>query len=176
MSKKPTNSPPSPPAADTAADVQVLKDRILTLDENWKRALADYQNLLRRVDHDKKEFTKISNANLLARLLPSLDIMELAAAHTQDLGVQMAAKQFNQALIEEGLHIIEPHTGDPFDHTLHECIETIAVPAGQADNTVAELILKGYKLGDFVLRPAKVKVFKKSENLPPEPQPKDPSV
>lgn len=140
--------------------IKSLTDQVSSLDENWKRALADYQNLLRRVEVDKKEFTKIANANLLARLIPALDIIELSASHSQDLGVQMAAKQFHQALTEEGLQLIEPQVGDNFDHLTQECSEILAPTAGQSNNTIAELVLKGYKLGDYVLRPAKVKVFK----------------
>jgi molecular chaperone GrpE len=138
-----------------------LKNQIKTLDENWKRALADYQNLLRRVESDKREFIKLANANLIARLLPSLDIMEMSAVHTKDLGVEMAAKQFHQALTEEGLELIEPAPDSSFDPALHECSEALDLPGGKAENTISELVLKGYRIGDYVLRPAKVKVYKK---------------
>jgi len=137
-----------------------LENKIKSLDENWKRALADYQNLVRRVENDKKEFVKLANANLVARLLPSLDIMELSALHSQDLGVQMAAKQFHQALAEEGLQIIEPAIDTPFNPQEQECSETIALPEEKSENTISELVLKGYKIGDYILRPAKVKVYK----------------
>jgi molecular chaperone GrpE len=140
-----------------------LQSQIKTLNENWKRALADYQNLLRRVESDKKEFVKLANANLIARLLPSLDIIELSAAHAHDLGVQMAAKQFHQALTEEGLQVIEPAVDTPFDPSSHECSETLDLPKGKVENTISELVLKGYKLGDFVLRPAKIKVYKNNK-------------
>ena len=82
----------------TKTSTHDLQAKINTLNESWKRALADYHNLLRRVDSDKQQFVKLSNANLIARLLPSLDVIELAASHSQDLGVQMAAKQFSDAL------------------------------------------------------------------------------
>jgi molecular chaperone GrpE len=146
-----------------------LRSQIRSLDENWKRALADYQNLLRRVDADKKEFVKIANVNLLARLLPSLDIIELAAAHSQDIGVSMAAKQFHQTLFEEGLLVIEPKIGDTFDPLVHECIETLEPKPEKPQNSIAELILKGYKLGDYTLRPARVKVYKQQQVIS-EPQ------
>src|SRR3972149_10208696 len=126
-------------------------------EENWKRALADYQNLLRRVETDKREFMKLANVNLIARLLPSLDILELAATHSQDLGVQLAASQFHEALNAEGLESISPKVGGIFDHNWHECSETVI---GEKMDTIAELVLKGYKIGEYVLRPAKVKVFK----------------
>jgi molecular chaperone GrpE len=150
-----------------------MQSQIKTLDENWKRALADYQNLIRRVENDKKEFVKLANANLIARLLPSLDIIELSASHSKDVGVEMAAKQFHQALKEEGLQTIEPAPDSPFDHQFHECSETVDLPHGKTENTISETILKGYKIGDYILRPAKVKVFKKLEKLHPEQLPKD---
>lgn len=135
-------------------------DHQISYEENWKRALADYKNLERRVDSDKREFAKIANANLIARLLPTLDIIELSAAHSQDLGVQLAAKQFYQALVEEGLQTIEPAIDTVFDHNLHECAETVDIPEGKIENTISELVLKGYKSGSLILRPARVKVYK----------------
>jgi molecular chaperone GrpE len=144
-----------------------LHAQIKTLDENWKRALADYQNLLRRVESDKKEFIKLSNANLIARLLPSLDIIEMAAAHSQDIGVQMAARQFSEVLVAEGLQTIIPTPGDSFDHRLHECTETVENTDEKRQNAIAEVILKGYKINDYVLRPARVKVYKSQNNSMP---------
>jgi molecular chaperone GrpE len=136
------------------------KTRIL--EENWKRALADYQNLLRRVEADKTQFAKFANANLIARLLPSLDVIEMAASHSQDLGVQMAAKQFDQALKDEGLAVINPSLGDSFDPREHDCTETVSPQPSAVTDTIAEVVLKGYRLGELVLRPARVKVFKTS--------------
>ncbi len=134
-----------------------LQHQVKSLDENWKRSLADYQNLLRRAEQDRKDYSKLANANLIARLLPSLDIINLSASHSKDLGMEMAAKQFKAALKEEGLEEISPIQGDHFDASIHDCSETVP---GDQDDTIAEVILPGYKMGDFVLRPAKVKVFK----------------
>lgn len=130
-------------------------------EDNWKRALADYKNLQRRVESEKQFYAKLANANLIARLLPALDIMELSASHSQDTGVQLAAKQFHQCLIDEGLEIISPDPDSAFDHTLHECVETVDLPENKSENTISELVLKGYKIKDYVLRPARVKVYKK---------------
>jgi len=139
------------------------KNQIKVLEDNWKRALADYQNLSRRVNEDRAQYIKLANVNLLAKLVPTLDIIELAAGHSQDLGVQMAAKQFAEALKSEDVESIIPNIGDPFDQSFHECIDTLDLTEGQHENTIAEVILKGYKVGDYVLRPARVKVYKKPE-------------
>jgi len=133
------------------------------LEDSWKRALADYKNLERRIETEKQAFAKLANANLIARLLPSKDILELAASHSHDLGVELAAKQFDQALIDEGLQAIIPELDSNFDHQLHECTETVDIRDGKSENTISELVLKGYKIGDYVLRPARVKVYKKAE-------------
>lgn len=132
------------------------------MENNWKRALADYQNLLRRVEADKTQFAKFANANLIARLLPSLDVIDMAASHSRDLGVQMAAKQFAQALKDEGLESLNPSPGDVFDPREHDCTETVDPKPPAAADTIAEVVLKGYRLGELVLRPARVKVYKTS--------------
>ena len=129
-----------------------------TFEENWKRALADYQNLVKRIDTDKKDFVKFATANIISKFLPSLDILELSATHSQDQGVQMAVKQFQDVLFAEGLQEISPKVGDTFDHEIHECFETLP---GQPDNTIAEIITKGYKINDYVIRPAKIKAYVK---------------
>lgn len=165
MSKTKTTTTP---LVDTSLQIEKLEDQIKILDGNWKRALADYQNLLRRVDQDKKEFLALANANLIARLLPSLDIIDLAAAHSQDLGVQMAAKQFTQALTEEGLATIIPELGSDFNPSHHECTQIEPADSNHKPDTIAEIVLKGYKLKDFVLRPARVKVYR---TLEPDPVP-----
>jgi len=77
-------------------DVAKLQDEITTLDQNWKRALADYQNLVKRIESEKSEIMKLASLNVVNKLVPTLDILELAAKHSQDEGVQMAVKQFQQ--------------------------------------------------------------------------------
>ncbi len=155
---KAKSTPPSVPS--TPLPEADFTAQIKSLEENWKRALADYQNLLRRVDQDKKDYAKYANSNLIASLIPCLDIMDMAASHTQDVGVQMAAKQFHDVLTQEGVEIISPAVGDSFDPIFHDCLETVPVNSDSTIDTIAELAFKGYKLYDYVIRPAKVKVYK----------------
>ena len=155
--KSPSITPP-PPLNLRGGGPQAEGDIVKTLTENWKRALAAYHNLVKRVDADKKDFVTYATANNLSKLLPTLDVLELAAAHSQDQGVQMAVKQFKDVLAGEGLQEISPTVGDVYDHSLHECLETLP---GDADNTIAEIISKGYKINDHVIRPAKIKAYVK---------------
>ncbi|KKU03106.1 MAG: Protein GrpE [Candidatus Amesbacteria bacterium GW2011_GWB1_47_26] len=165
--KKSPNITPHPPL--TASDAsprldlrgggpQAEGDTVKTLTENWKRALADYHNLVKRVDADKKDFVTYATANIMAKLLPTLDVLELAAIHSQDQGVQMAVKQFRDVLTAEGLQEISPKIGDSYNHEIHECLETLP---GEPDNTIAEIVTKGYKINNYVIRPAKIKAYVK---------------
>ncbi|OGC93048.1 nucleotide exchange factor GrpE [Candidatus Amesbacteria bacterium RIFCSPLOWO2_01_FULL_49_25] len=138
--------------------IKSLQDQISSLDENWKRALADYQNLVKRVEADKKDFVQFANMNLLAKLIPVLDILKLAAQHSQDSGIKMAVSQFRDVLSSENVQEILPAPGDSFNHQFHECLETLP---GEPDNTIVEVTSAGYKIDKFIIRPARVKVYKK---------------
>lgn len=139
-------------------EVTKLQEEITTLTENWKRALADYQNLVKRNQTERQEFIKLATASLISQFIPSLDILDLAAEHSQDQGVKMAVNILHEALKNNGVEEIIPKVGDEFNPLYHECVENLQ---GEPDNTVAEMTTKGYKIGeDFVIRPAKVKVFK----------------
>ncbi len=134
------------------------QSQINILTNDWKRALADYQNLVKRFDQEKHEVVKFANISLIAKLIPTLDILELAAIHSEDTGVKMAVKQFQDILSSEELQTIIPVVGEPFDPNLHDCLETIP---GDTENAIAEIVTKGYKIYDVILRPAKVKVWQK---------------
>jgi molecular chaperone GrpE len=132
--------------------------RIAELEENWKRALADYENLMRRTEEEREAVVKFANAELILRLLPSVDLLNKAARHSQDKGVELAVEQMRRVLGEEGLEMVEPQMGEDFDEGVAECAE--AVEGGERGK-VAELVEAGYRWKNkVVLRPAKVKVYK----------------
>jgi molecular chaperone GrpE len=137
--------------------ITTLQEQNRLLDENWKRALADYQNLSKRIEADKKDFVRYATANIISELIPTLDILDMADKHSADPGVHMAVKQFHDVLENSGLQTISPAVGEEFNHQLHECVETLK---GDPKNTIAELLSIGYKIDSFVIRPAKVKVYK----------------
>lgn len=123
------------------------------LEEKWKRALADYHNLERRVEKNKREFVKFANAVLLDKLLGVLDSLEQAEVHLKDSGLNMALDQFRSVLQTEGVTEIKAK-GEKFDAEMMDCTEVVKGPK----NVVMKVINKGYKLNDHVLRPTKVKV------------------
>jgi len=125
------------------------------LENQLKRALADYQNLEKRIAEEKGIWLKVANRNLLLKLLPGFDSLLLAEKHTQDEGVKLSIKHFQDILENEGVKKIET-IGRDFDPNLMEAIGT----AQGEDNKVIEEVRVGYMLYELVLRPAQVIVGK----------------
>jgi molecular chaperone GrpE len=123
------------------------------------RALADYDNLSKRVDRERQDLGKLASISIVVRLLPVLDNLENAQAHLQDAGLAISIGEFKKVLSEEGLTEIGPKIGEPFDPEIMEAIEVVN---GASDNSIAEVVLVGWKFEDgTVVRHAKVKVVKK---------------
>ena len=125
------------------------------LENQLKRALADYQNLEKRIASEKSSWILASNKNLLLRLLPGLDSLLLAEKHTQDEGVKLSIKHFIDSLEAEGVKKIET-VGRTFDPNFMEAITTQEGEEGK----ILEEVRAGYMLYDSVLRPAQVIVGK----------------
>jgi molecular chaperone GrpE len=122
------------------------------------RALADYDNLSKRVERERETLGKIASLGILAKLLPVLDNLESAQEHLKDAGLAISIGEFKKLMNEEGLIEIMPKEGDSFDEDTMEAIE---VTNGVKDNIISEMILSGWKYSDGqVIRHSKVKVSK----------------
>lgn len=143
--------------------VQELENKVNELDNQLKRAVADYHNLEKRVAEGRSELTKWGTGELLVKLLPVLDHSEraLVGASEQERqsgwfrGVELAVKELNSVLSSEGLEQI-PSDGQ-FDPNLHEAVDT---KEGE-DNKILEVVRRGYSLNGKILRPAQVVVGRK---------------
>lgn len=125
------------------------------------RALADYDNLKRRSEEEKLSWAKFSSLSIVSKLLPIMDMLENAQEHLKDAGLAIALSEFKKVLTEEGLEEIKPAVGSEFDENLMEVIEVLD---GTSNNTIAEVLVNGWKFKDgSVVRHAKVKVFKVKE-------------
>ena len=137
-------------------EITGLQEKIKELDNSWKRALADYQNLEKRVREEKEEWMNFTARSLIEKLLTILDNLEKAAEYLKDEGLNIAVKQLKDLLKSEGVVEISS-LGEKFDPNLHECIDT---EVSDKDNIIINEYIKGYKLKNRLLRPAKVKVGK----------------
>lgn len=152
---------------DVRTEADEYKDKYL-------RAKAELANFRRRAENSQAEAVRYGNAELIKALLPTLDDLErvvsAAEAHTDKPeaildGVKITLDNFRKAI--QGFHVktIEGE-GEPFDPAVQEAM--MQQPSDDhPDQTVLQVVLKGYRLHDRVLRPAKVIVSKRSEDAAP---------
>ena len=141
---------------DLENKLKELEQKLSEMENNWKRALADYKNLEKRIVEERVDFVSYSTSLLISRLLNVLDNLENLEKHNGDMGFKLTLKEFRQILNEEGLLEIDT-LGKDFDSNTMEAIETVE---GEERKAV-EVVLKGYMLKNKLLRPAKVKVGQK---------------
>lgn len=153
------------PAADDAAeqlrrDNQSLQDRLL-------RSAAEFDNYRKRVDRERRELSEFAAADVLKDLLPIIDNFDRAmqapaTAETDALrkGIELIHKQMLDLLRKRGVRPIEA-VGTPFDPRVHEAVMQEESDEHEEGQVMQEL-QRGYMLGERLLRPATVKVAKRS--------------
>ena len=135
--------------------IKDLQIQVCDLENKWKRAVADYCNLEKRIGEERVDFVKYANAKLVDKFLPVLDDLERAVGHFKEKGLGLILNQFKGVLNSEGVEEIKAE-GEVFDPLKMDCIEMGKGPKNQ----VIEVIQKGYSYQGKVLRPAKVRVGK----------------
>jgi molecular chaperone GrpE len=129
--------------------------------EDYLRLAADFDNYRKRVARDQAALVQRAHEKLVRELLPVLDDLEralqAAAAHEEarlEEGVRLVHANFRSLLEREGLEQIE--TEGRFDPHVHEAL--VSLPSEHEEGTIVEVHQKGYRLGEQVLRPARVAV------------------
>ena len=140
------------------AEVERERDEYLN---DLKRVAADFENYRKRVARDQEGLAARAHERLVKELLPVLDDLERAleaAAEQEEAkleeGVRLVHRELVEALAREGL--VEVETDGKFDPHVHEAL--LSQPSEEEDGAVIEVLQKGYRLGDRVLRPARVVV------------------
>lgn len=122
-----------------------------------QRLQADYANYRKRVDRDRAAVREQAVAATLAGLLPVLDAIDQAREHGElSGGFKSVADSLQAALGRLGL-VTYGEKGDPFDPKIHEAL-THSYSADVAEDTCVEILQPGYKVGERILRPARVAV------------------
>ncbi len=148
-----------------AADVE-LEERLASLEaerdeylNDLKRVAAEFENYRKRVTRDQESLVARAHERLVKELLPVLDDLERALAAAElheeaklEEGVRLVHRELRSALDREGLAEIE--TNGHFDPHVHEAL--LSQPSEAEEGSVLEVLQKGYRLGDHVLRPARV--------------------
>ena len=149
-----------------AAKVKKLRDEIASLRkekqeymDGWQRAKADYVNALKRFDEEKKQAGERGVVKAVEALLPALDALERAKAGGEmPVGFASIAKQLGSGFQGLGLEAVGQE-GELFNPALHEALGQDATDVCEVDDTVSAILEKGWKVGDTLIRPAKVRVY-----------------
>ncbi|HDL64290.1 MAG TPA: nucleotide exchange factor GrpE [Proteobacteria bacterium] len=128
------------------------------------RTMADMENLRKKLDRDRKDYINYANREMISELLPVLDNFDRALKSVERTeesapylqGVEMIYKQLEELLKKQGLEEIKA-LGEPFNPHLHEAVQTEETDSCSED-TILDVILKGYLFRGNMLRPAAVKV------------------
>ena len=137
--------------------------------DRLKRVHADYDNYRKRVLKEQIDIILRANKELIEKLLPVIDSFEHALEMDEDLksvgddfykGVKMIFGKLMDVMQKEGITVINP-AGEEFNPHVCEAVITESVKDVE-EGTVLEVLRKGYKLNDFLIRPAVVKVCKKN--------------
>jgi molecular chaperone GrpE len=169
---RPTAQPLPEPTADASVELSEAQNQIETLTreksaiyDQLLRRQAEFENFRKRFDRERVEIYQRTRAEVLLELLPVLDNFERALvsletsgddAEALHQGVALIHKQLKDAVTKMGLQPVES-IGKSFDPNVHEAI-TVEPSDEHEENTIIEEFQRGYKLGDRLLRPARVKV------------------
>ncbi|HET6909114.1 MAG TPA: nucleotide exchange factor GrpE [Mycobacteriales bacterium] len=162
----PAASAPSTESAieDELADI-VASDLQQQLDERTadvQRLQAEFANYRRRVERDRQAVAEQALGSVLLGLLPVLDDIDRARAHGEvDGGFKLVADGLETTLTKLGLERFGT-AGEPFDPTVHEAL-THALSPDVTEPVCAEIYQPGFRIGDRVLRPARVAVQEPGE-------------
>ena len=149
------------PGAETA-EVARLTEELRREHDMHLRALADFDNYRKRVERDRSAMARSEKRELLRSLLEILDNFDRAFSHLGDApssmaqGVQLLQRQFVALLEAQGVVPFKT-VGETFNPELHEAIGTVE-SADAEPGTIVEELQRGYRWGDEVLRPARVRV------------------
>jgi molecular chaperone GrpE len=146
--------------------IERLRAEIAAEADKRLRALAETENLKKRLLKEKEEFQKYATESLVSELIPVLDHLDLALAHGRGneackdfvVGVDMTRKSFLDILARHGVTEFG-QVGESFNPETHEAIGVASV-AGLGEDAVAQVVQRGYMLRGRLLRPAKVMVNK----------------
>lgn len=162
---------------DTTQVVKKLREKLkIAVEEKqhyldgWQRDKAEFLNARKRDEESKQEFFKFAKQQLVEDLLPVLDSFDMAMSNKTSWesvseewrkGIEGIYNQYKNILFKNEV-VAFGAIGDVFDPNLHQSIGVLETSEASKDNTVGEVLQKGYSLSGRVVRPAFVKVLQKN--------------
>jgi len=153
------------------ADLKACKIEKVEYLNGWQKERADFANYKKQEDERKANFSEAMRERILTRFLTVMDSFNMAFQNREAWekvdenwrkGVEYIYAQLNTVFEEYGVKGVGEE-GESFDHNIHHSIEMVGTDKKELDHKIAEVIQKGYKLGERVIRPARVNVFEYNE-------------
>ena len=151
-------------------EVQKQKEEYLT---GWQKERADFFNYKKQEDERRTMFSESMRERILTRFLSVIDSFNMAFANKEAWekvddnwrkGVEYIYTQMNTIFEEYGVKAIG-EVGETFDPNIHQSIDVVETDKKELEHTVANVIQKGYKLGERVIRPARVNVYEYKQKV-----------
>jgi len=155
---------------DQENEIAALKSKADEYLEGWKRTQAEFENYRKRQAESGKDLLRYATENIVLQIIPVLDNFHLSTDHIPEdqkdggwvVGIMHIQKQLEGVLAENGVEEISARIGDTFDPVLHEAIEDKdclhCKDEKEFANKIKKIVLKGYKMQDKIIRPARVVV------------------
>ncbi len=176
MSKKDKNKVEEPQVEDTATATaeqeqkdertaeEQLQDQLAAEKDKFMRLFAEFENYKKRTNKERIELFKTASEGVMLAMLPVLDDFERALLHIEEdkeaeelrKGVLLIYNKLLNTLEQKGLSKIEVNKGDTFNADDHEAVTQIPAPSEDLKGKIIDVVERGYKLGDKVIRFPKV--------------------
>ncbi len=159
-----------PSDAEAVNEIAELEKKALENLEGWKRCQADFENYKKMQAESQKDMVRYATQNIVMEIIPVLDNFHMSTAHIPEdqkdggwvVGIMHIQKQLENVLTENGVQEIAPKIGENFDPVMHEAIEdkecTHCKSEKKFENKIKSVAMNGYKIGDKVIRAARVVV------------------
>lgn len=153
-------------AKESLTAEEQLQEELAKEKDKFMRLFAEFENYKKRTTRERIELFKTASEEVMTSLLPVLDDFERALMHIEDdkeaeelrKGVLLIYQKLLTTLEQKGLSVVQVKSGDTFDAEDHQAITQIPAPNDDMKGKIIDVVEKGYKLGDKVIRYPKVVV------------------
>lgn len=144
-------------------ELSEAKEELKKEKDNFLRLFAEFENYKKRTSRERIELFSTANKEVLTAMLPILDdfergLLEINKSADQALldGMNLIYSKLKNTLDQKGLKLMEVKQGDKFDAEIHEAISQIPAPSKKLKGKIIDVVEKGYKLGETIIRFPKV--------------------
>jgi molecular chaperone GrpE len=150
-------------SAEQLTEEELLREELAKEKDKFLRLFAEFENYKKRTSKERLDLFKTANQEVLQALLPVLDDFDRAWAQISKSedevllkGVELIHNKLKDTLVSKGLEQVDIKAGDVFDADYAEAITQIPAPSDDLKGKIVDVIEKGYKLGDKIIRFPKV--------------------